>query len=576
MKNQIIILFFTSIFNNLFAQNNLEKPFIKLTEPNKLINNVTKSRNFIVGSTCKTCLLFVNGIPVKVYNSGGFAYELNLKLGDTVFSVMAVNDTLATENNLTYNYKLPAPPDTVKTLDIVNIETFPEGNLMLREGDKIKFKVKALSGCKVVAANKINLFEMPVSMPGIYQGEYLVKATDSFAFTKIPITITDNKGKKSTKETKYSFAMFNTEYPSIGVTRGRHAHLLAGLGEDRLGGTKIGYLDSNVVLSIVGKVGSKYKVQLAKHRTAYIEDQFIISLPKGNYTPESLSTNFSIYGDSLQDYVHIGLTSRLPYQYIQQINPSKIIVDVFGATTNTNWITQLQNITEIKHVYYEQKEDDVLRITIELKHQQHWGHKIYYSGNNLVIAVRHQPKNLSLKNLTIAVDAGHGGSNSGASGPTGSSEKMLTLAVSLKLQKALEAAGAKVIMTRTTEQFVDNSDRINFYRDSTPDLLVSIHLNSAADPIRVSGTSTFYKYIGFKNLSNSIFKRMLELGLKEYGNIGNFNFMLNSPTEYPNALVETLFISNPADEALILDPSFQLQIADKIVLGIKDFLESCK
>ena len=153
---------------------------------------------------------------------------------------------------------------------------------------------------------------------------------------------------------------------------------------------------------------------------------------------------------------------------------------------------------------------------------------------------------------------------------------MLTLAVSLKLQKALEAEGAKLIMTRTTEKFVDNLQRVLFYRDSVPDLLISIHLNSAGDPIRVSGTSSFYRYIGFRNLSNSIHKRMLELGLKDMGNNGSFNFMLNSPIEYPNALVETLFLSNPEDEMKILDEGFQQQIADKIVQGIKDFLNSCK
>ena len=131
-------------------------------------------------------------------------------------------------------------------------------------------------------------------------------------------------------------------------------------------------------------------------------------------------------------------------------------------------------------------------------------------------------------------------------------------------------------MTRTTEKFVDNKERILFYRDSMPDLLISIHLNSAADPIRVTGTSTFYRYAGFRSLSNFIYKRMLELELKEHGNNSSFNFMLNSPTEYPNALVETLFISNPEDEMKILDERFQQQVADKIVAGIKDFLESCK
>jgi N-acetylmuramoyl-L-alanine amidase len=131
-------------------------------------------------------------------------------------------------------------------------------------------------------------------------------------------------------------------------------------------------------------------------------------------------------------------------------------------------------------------------------------------------------------------------------------------------------------MTRTKEQFFDNKERILFYRDSIPDLLISIHLNSSADPIRVSGVSTYYRYIGFRSLSQDIYKRMLELGLKEYGNTGSFNFMLNSPVEYPNALVETLFLSNPEDEMKILDENFQQQVADKIILGIKDFLKNCK
>ena len=120
---------------------------------------------------------------------------------------------------------------------------------------------------------------------------------------------------------------------------------------------------------------------------------------------------------------------------------------------------------------------------------------------------------------------------------------------------------------------VDNKERILFYRDSTPDLLVSIHLNSASDPIRASGTSTHYRYLGNRKLSTLVNKRMQELGLRQYGVVGSFNFMLNSPTEYPNVLVETLFLSNPAEEALMLDESFQQQMAEKILQGIRDFLE---
>ncbi|MFN8250845.1 MAG: N-acetylmuramoyl-L-alanine amidase [Ferruginibacter sp.] len=567
------VIFFSSHVN---AQQT-DKPFIKLTEPLKEKVGVKTSRQFIVGSVCKSCNLTINSLPVKVYPTGAFAYELNLKPGDTSFNLVAfAAPGKSAAKQLQYTYTLPAPPDTVKTLDIASIETFPEDNLMLQPGDKIKFRVKALTGCAVTVNNSIRLFEIPSPMPGIYQGEYTVKETDSFLMKKLPVTITDKNGSSITKETGSSFSMFSPLNPSIAFTKGRLAHLLFGLGEDRLGGAKIGYLDSLVQLHIIGKAGSKYKVQLSKYRTAYIDDNAVQFLPPGSFTPESLTGSLRAFGDSSFDYVTANLTARLPYQSMQFIEPSKIVVDVFGATNNTNWITQLENLQEIKNVYYEQLEDEIFRISIELKHGQHWGHQVFYRGNTLVIKIRRQPADLSLNKLVIAVDAGHGGSNTGAGGPTGSSEKALALAVALKLQKALEKEGVKVIMTRTTEKFVDNLQRVLFYRDSTPDLLISIHLNSSADPIRVSGTSTFYRYIGFRNLSRSIYKRMLELGLKEYGNTGSFNFMLNSPIEYPNALVETLFISNPEDEMKILDENFQQQMAEKMVMGIKDFLEGCK
>jgi N-acetylmuramoyl-L-alanine amidase len=571
----ILTLCFLIITITVFTQN-ADKPFIKLVEPLKEKNIIKTPRNFLIGSTCKNCALTVNGTQVKVYSTGAFAYEINLKPGDTAFNLIAFAAGQSFTKTILYSYTLPAAPDTVKNLDIASIEIFPDGNLLVQPGDKIKFKVKTLTGCKVIAGKNIPLYEMPVIMPGIYQGEYVVKETDSFLLTKIPIAVTDSSGKIITKESQNYISMLSPFSPTIAVTKGRLAHLLFGLGEDRLGGAKIGYLDSMVLLNVVGKAGSKYKVQLSKYRTAYIDDDAVKFLPKGNFTPESLTTNLRIYGDSANDYVTVGLFSKLPYQSFQLIDPSKIVIDIFGATNNTNWITQLENVHEIKNVYYEQVEDEIFRIIIELKHPQHWGHQIYYQGNNLVIKIKRQPENLSLSKLTIAVDAGHGGSNTGAGGPTGSSEKALTLAVSLKLQKSLEQQGAKVIMTRTKEKFVDNKDRILFYRDNTPDLLISIHLNSSADPIRISGTSTYYRYIGFRDLSHNIYKRMLELGLKEYGNTGSFNFMLNSPIEYPNALVETLFISNPEDEMKILDEEFQQQIADKIVLGIKDFLDGCK
>jgi N-acetylmuramoyl-L-alanine amidase len=574
MNKIILPLLLLISAEELKAQDN---PFIKLVNPLRENTSVTSSRQFIIGSTCKSCTVTINDNPAKVWSTGAIAYEVNLAPGDTTFKITSTNPAgKANSKTIGFIYNVGKPAEPIKTLGIESIQTFPEGNLILMPGDKIQFKVKALPGADIVTINNTTLYEMPAAqakgMTGIYQGEYVIKATDNFSAMKIPVTITGEDGQKITKETQYSFAVMSPLTSDIAITKGRLAHLEYGLGDDRLGGAKIGYLDSLIPLKIIGKVADDYKVLLAPNKTAYIPDDLVTLAPKGTFAPTSLTDKWQIFGDSAYDYITLGLSARLPYQSVQELDPSRIVVDIFGATNNTNWITQLQNAKEIKNVEYEQVQDGVFRITIYLKHRQFWGHSIYYKGNLLTIKIKQQPASLSLKNLTIAVDAGHGGSNTGAGGPTGSSEKELALAVSLKLQQTLQNEGAKVLMTRTTEKFVDNKDRILIYRDNEPDLLVSVHLNSSADPLRAGGTSALYKWPGFRPLSYFINQRMLQLGLKEYGNIGAFNFMLNSPTEYPNALVETLFLSNPDEETLMLDPNFQQKIADKIVAGIKDFL----
>ena len=575
-------LFFLMLFNCIAADAQIvEKVFIKLTDPLKEKSVVPASRQFIVGSTCKTCALTINANPVKVYPTGAFAYELNLSEGENLFDIIATSGKDKSSNKkIAFTYAIPKPEEPVKEFGIERIQTFPEDDLVLAGGDKIQFKVKAFAGANVTTINGTKLYELPASqtngMPGIYQGEYEVKQTDEFSAIRFPVTITDSSGKSITKETNNKFSVMSPLASDVALTKGRLAHLEYGLGDDRLGGAKIGYIDSLIPLKIIGKVGTHYKIQLARSRIAYIPEDVVTLMPKGSFAGASLTNKIFVSGDDKYDYVSMGLSARLAYQSMQLLDPSRIVVDIFGATNNTNWINQLQTAKEITNVDYEQLSDGIFRITIRLKHQQHWGHNIYYKGNMLVIKIKQQPKDLSLNKLTIAVDAGHGGSNIGAGGPTGVAEKTLALAVSLKLQKTLEAAGAKVIMTRTTEKFFDNKERILFYRDSVPDLLISIHLNSSGDPLRSEGTATFYRYIGFKPLSQFIYKHMLELSLKEYGNNGSFNFMLNSPTEYPNALVETLFLSNPEEEMKILDEGFQQKVADKIVSGIKDFLEASK
>jgi N-acetylmuramoyl-L-alanine amidase len=366
-------------------------------------------------------------------------------------------------------------------------------------------------------------------------------------------------------------------------TTGQLPFMEYGIGDDRLGGAKIGYLDSDIVVRIVDSFSTDYKVRLSAYHSAYIAKSSLVLIGKEANRPIAhnphLSGNIKVYGDTASDYVTISLDDRYPYRSFQLLDPSRIAVDVFGITSNTNWIIQLRSAKEVRNTWYEQLDDDVLRVYVQLKHAQHWGYSLSYdsTGRKLVMRVRRQPPVLDIRKLRIAIDAGHGGDNAGASGVNSNIlEKDYTLLIAEQLRKTLKAAGVKnVFMTRTTDTSLSMPERIAMLKAYDPHLLVSIHLNSANSDT-VQGTSTYYRYIGFRPLSMAIFDRMLTLGLREFGNVGSFNFALSGPTDYPNALVEVAFLSNPEDERKILKAAFRKAVAQKIYLGITDWVNQIK
>ena len=366
-------------------------------------------------------------------------------------------------------------------------------------------------------------------------------------------------------------------------TTGPLPYMEYGIGDDRLGGAKMTYLDSNVLVRIVDSFATDYKVRLSNQHYAYIAKASLVRqykvpgrAPAHNF---HLSGSIKVFGDTASDYVIVSLDDRYPYRGTQLLDPSRVAVDIFGVTSNTNWITELRSAKEVRNTWYEQVEDDVLRVYIQLKHAQHWGYDLSYdsTGKKLVIRIRRQPAVLDIRKLRIAIDAGHGGDNSGASGVTSKIlEKNYTLLIAEQLRKVLKTAGVKsIFMTRTTDTSLGMPERTLLLKKYDPHLLVSIHLNSAGNDT-VQGTSTYYRYIGFRPLTLAIMDRMLSLGLKEYGNVGSFNFSLSGPTDYPNALVEVAFLSNPEDEKKILNPKFHKAVAQKIYLGIVDWLKQMK
>ena len=184
-----------------------------------------------------------------------------------------------------------------------------------------------------------------------------------------------------------------------------------------------------------------------------------------------------------------------------------------------------------------------------------------------------------LSGVTIVVDPGHGGPDSGAIGATGTYEKNNTLAVGLNLADLLRSAGARVILTRSTDvtpavgTYSESSDlqaRTKIANDQKADLYISLHNNGFSNPAAF-GTETYYETAQSKALAASIQSELVkEIALYDRG-VKYGNFQVLRDTNMPAVLVEIGFISNPTEEKLLGSPDFQRKAALGVYRGILRF-----
>ena len=189
-----------------------------------------------------------------------------------------------------------------------------------------------------------------------------------------------------------------------------------------------------------------------------------------------------------------------------------------------------------------------------------------------------------LKGKIIALDAGHGGSDTGAIGPTGVTEKGVTLRVAKALQKLLQAEGATVLMTRTTDTEVspkkaNASDveelqaRCDVGNDGNADIFISMHMDSFTNSTP-SGTTGYYYTKGSK--ASQRLAQYVSEGVVTALSTGNrgtksCNFYVVKHTDMPATLVEMAFISNDKEEKLMNSEAGINRAAEGILNGLRRF-----
>jgi uncharacterized lipoprotein YddW (UPF0748 family)/N-acetylmuramoyl-L-alanine amidase len=204
------------------------------------------------------------------------------------------------------------------------------------------------------------------------------------------------------------------------------------------------------------------------------------------------------------------------------------------------------------------------------------GYYIEKAVDGIVLHVKRPAKTTggygSLQGITIMLDPGHGGDESGAIGPLGLSyaEKAINLNTGLKLRAELQALGATVLMTRTRDVTMSLSDRLTASRNAKPDMFLSIHANSMEDNVDISkifGFSVHYMEALAKPLSGAILSKAAEIGRMNKGTIYN-NFYVVRGTWAPSMLMESGFVPNPAEFETLISDSEQSRLAKSIADGI--------
>lgn len=350
------------------------------------------------------------------------------------------------------------------------------------------------------------------------------------------------------------------------------AWLQYGTGSDRLGPCKMTRLCEGIALNVVGQTTKLYKVQLSEHRYAFIPKD---KVAMGGLTPKPFNAgNITISNSGRQDEICVNLNAKVPWHCVYDPATGVLNVDLFGVYNNCNWVTDKGGLKAISCVDVQQVDSDVMRLVIKLRSRRLWGYSAHYDGCLFKFRVR-QACNPGISGKVICLDAGHGGSNRGAISLTGVEEKQINLAIVRKLKSLLEKKGAKVILTRSTDEEVSMEERRQTAVNAKADMLVSVHCNAGGSAVRSMGTSTYFKHIQNRELANCIYSKLVDIpDLARFGVTGNFNFSLGQVTECPSVLVETAFVSSMPDEELLLFPEGQELLAQKIAMGIEEYFNA--
>jgi N-acetylmuramoyl-L-alanine amidase len=218
--------------------------------------------------------------------------------------------------------------------------------------------------------------------------------------------------------------------------------------------------------------------------------------------------------------------------------------------------------------------------------------KLYFTVLTLILSLNlaFAQKASVLEGKIIVIDPGHGGTaatDSYRQGPTGEREEWIDLRVGLILKDLLEAKGAKVLMTRTSDVFVPLADRSKLAVDNKADFFVSIHHNATADS-SVNFPIIYYHGLASSNKAGLSFSKELAKNLVKYmyktkvpvSIVSDFTVfssagssVLRGTYGIPGVLAEASLFTNPEEESRLKQKEHNYNEAFAFAVAIEDFFK---
>ncbi len=319
--------------------------------------------------------------------------------------------------------------------------------------------------------------------------------------------------------------------------------------------------------SLIGRnIGENISLSLTNAELS--EGDTVLVLNIGDKIPFEISFGGFSYSDGNNGYFYAADFSAdkvyIDFDYGTGFSESDVMLPEGGLFSGYEWTNA---------------PDGRVRLALTLASKgKYFGVKSHYDGNTLIMSFNGVSS--LLEGMTIVIDPGHGYVGGGKFDPGAVGhiqEQSANLAISVKLEQKLKAAGANVIRLQTESQDYVTAQRADFARRYSPDIYLAVHCNSGSST--ATGGEAYYFTPYSQPLADEISAQLGKVLSEVHGDGGNYDrgekynyFYVTQQQEFPSVLIECGFVSNYTEAMALADDSFQDKFAEAIYNGILGYI----